>query len=68
MRVNDLAETIGDADALARRGPPAKCLTGEFPCLDFMLHSIPDTPPLCSNTPVGNLDQPVAEQIKSVPA
>src|SRR5882762_625714 len=65
VRVNELAETIRDADPLARRCSPAQRLTNEFLCLYFTPHRITNAPSPRSNPPVCDFDKPVTEQIRS---
>lgn len=42
VRVHELAETVGDTDALARRCSAPQRFADELLCLVLILHSIPD--------------------------
>ena len=65
MRVDKLAETIGDADALAGGCSPAKRLADELLCFSFILHGVADATAPRSNAPVSDIDKPIAEQIRA---
>jgi len=49
--VDELAEAMGNADALARRCPATESVAHQFFSLRLVLHSIPDAPPECANAP-----------------